>query len=60
MHYEQGGIFHSYHVAVARIKSIPSGYELVWRAEGPRLRHYSDFTRALKSNAFRPEPLASR
>jgi len=59
-HYEQGGFSHSNHVTVARIKSNPEGYELIWRAEGPRLRDYADFTRSLKSNAFHPEPLANR
>jgi hypothetical protein len=55
-HYEQGGFFDSAHIAIARVRSDGSGYELVWRADGPRLRDHRDFMRALKANAFHPEP----
>ena len=60
VHYEHGGFDRSSHVAVARIKSNPEGYELIWRAEGPGLQNYTQFTHALKSNAFHPQPLANR
>jgi hypothetical protein len=55
VHYEQGGFSHSFHVAIAKVNA--TGYELIWRADGPRLRDHPDFVRALNAGAFHPEPL---
>lgn len=55
VHYEQGGFTHSRHVAVLRVRSQPSGYELAWRAQAPWLRGYGDFVKALDANALRAE-----
>jgi len=60
VHYEQGGFVHSYHVAVARAKSNDEGFELVWRADGPKLTDHAAFVRALDTGAFRAEPPALR
>jgi hypothetical protein len=59
-HYEEGGLRHSAHIAVARVRSDGRGYELIWRADGPRLRDHRDLVRALEANAYRPEPLFQR
>jgi hypothetical protein len=54
-HYEQGGFVHSMHIAIARARPDGSGYDLIWRADGPALRDYREFAGALKANVFHPE-----
>ena len=56
VHYEQGGFVHSNHVLVARIRPNAGGFDVSWRAEGPRLQDYRDFIRELDANVFQPEP----
>ena len=60
VHFEQGGFAHSHHIVVVRRQTKPNGAELLWLAEGPRLKDYSDFVRSLKSDAFHPESFSSR
>ena len=57
-HYEQGGFAHTYHIIVVGTESDVANFKLLWRAAGPRLRDYPNFVRALKANAFIPEPLS--
>ena len=49
VHYERGGIAHSFHILVATIAKSGGRPTIVWRAVGNRLEDYSDFMSALRS-----------
>jgi hypothetical protein len=56
VHFEQGGIAHTFHIVVLRRKSWPMANAIVWRASGPRVADYAQFAVALAQGAFRAEP----
>jgi hypothetical protein len=49
VHYERGGIAHSFHILVATVSKADSKPKIVWRAVGSHLENYSEFVRALRS-----------
>ena len=49
VHYERGGIGHSFHFLVARLKVGESKPSFVWRGVGGQLKDYSTFLEALQS-----------
>jgi hypothetical protein len=57
VHYERGGIGHSYHVLVARFKAKDSKAEPLWRGVelGGPLKDYKAFLDAIESNSIRDE-----
>jgi hypothetical protein len=56
VHFEQGGIVHTFQVVVLRSKAWPVADAIVWRASGPRLADYAQFVGALAKGAFTAEP----
>jgi hypothetical protein len=50
VHYEGGGIGHSYHVLIAKYNHGDRKAEVVWHGVGEPLKDYADFLRALKRN----------
>jgi hypothetical protein len=50
VHYERGGIAHSFHVLVARLKARDSKPSFVWRAAGKQLANFRAFLDAVASN----------
>jgi hypothetical protein len=48
VHYESGGIAHSFHIIVVRFPS--SGPRVVWRAAADEYKDYSTFVGALRRN----------
>ena len=49
VHYERGGIAHTYHIAVAKLSSNHANPELAWRAIGGPFKNYAAFLDALQS-----------
>ena len=49
VHYERGGIAHSFHVLVATLTKGDVKPKAVWRAVGGRLKDYAAFLEALRS-----------
>jgi hypothetical protein len=49
VHYERGGIAHSFHVLVAKLKTGDSKPSFVWRGVGGQLKDYAAFLDAIKS-----------
>jgi hypothetical protein len=49
VHYERGGIGHSYHILVATLTKGDQKPNVVWRAVGDRLKNYSALLNALHS-----------
>jgi hypothetical protein len=49
VHYERGGIAHTYHIVVAKLSSNHANPELVWRAIGGPFKNYAAFLDALRS-----------
>src|SRR6185295_8430855 len=47
VHYERGGIAHSFHVMIATITKENSKPKLVWRGAGERLKDYRAFLDAM-------------
>lgn len=50
VHYEGGGIGHSYHVLIAKCKQGDKEAKIVWHGVGGPIKDYADFLRALKRN----------
>jgi hypothetical protein len=49
VHYERGGIAHSFHILVAKLAKADAKPKLVWRAVGRRFKDYAAFLDALRS-----------
>jgi hypothetical protein len=49
VHYERGGIAHTFHVLVARLVKNHAKPKVVWRAIGSALKDYAAFLDALRS-----------
>jgi hypothetical protein len=49
VHYERGGIAHSFHVLVAKLMKDDSKPKVIWRAAGKQLKDYAAFLDALRS-----------
>jgi hypothetical protein len=49
VHYERGGIAHTFHVLVARLAKNDAKPKVVWRAIGSPLKDYAAFLDALRS-----------
>jgi hypothetical protein len=50
VHYESGGIGHSFHVVVATCKEGDPKATLLWHGMGEPFKNYAEFLRALKLN----------
>ena len=50
VHYERGGIDHSFHVLIAELKHGDTNPRVVWRGVGRQLKNYKAFLAALDSN----------
>jgi hypothetical protein len=50
VHYERGGIGHSYHVMVIQVPQGDSKPSFVWRGVGERLKDFSAFLAAVQNN----------
>jgi hypothetical protein len=49
VHYERGGIAHTYHVLVAKIAKDETKPKIIWQAMGGPFKDYSAFVQALRS-----------
>jgi hypothetical protein len=49
VHYERGGIAHSYHILVAKLTKSDAKPKVVWRAMGGPFKDYPAFLQALQS-----------
>lgn len=49
VHYERGGIAHTYHIVVAKLSKDDVKPKLVWRAVGGPFKNYAAFLDALRS-----------
>jgi hypothetical protein len=49
VHYERGGIAHSFHILVAKLTKNDAQPKVVWRAVGAPLKDYAAFLDALRS-----------
>ncbi len=49
VHYERGGIAHTYHILVAKLTKDGAKPKVVWRAVGGPLKDYAAFLDALRS-----------
>jgi hypothetical protein len=49
VHYERGGIAHSFHILVARLAKNETEPKVVWRAVGGPFKDYAAFLEALRS-----------
>jgi|SRR5690242_19047677 len=49
VHYERGGIAHSYHILVARLAKGAMNPKVIWRAVGGPFKDYAAFGEALRS-----------
>jgi hypothetical protein len=49
IHYERGGIAHSFHILVARLGKNDGKPKVVWRAVGHQLKDYAAFLDSLRS-----------
>jgi hypothetical protein len=56
VHYEEGGLFHSFHVLIATLPKGEQKPTFVWRGIGDRLKDYSAFLGALRSGKLVEEP----
>jgi hypothetical protein len=52
VHFEQGGIAHTYHVVVLRNNPMPWNDAVLWRATGPHVIDYAQFVQALRDKEF--------
>ena len=50
IHYERGGIDHSFHILIAKVKQGDTNPRVVWRGGGGPLKDYKAFLAALDSN----------
>jgi hypothetical protein len=53
VHYERGGIAHSFHILVAKLTQIDAKPKVVWRAVGGPLKDYAVFLDALRTGKLR-------
>jgi hypothetical protein len=49
MHYECGGIIHTYHLSVAKLAKTDRKPKLIWRSVGGPLKNYAAFLDALRT-----------
>jgi hypothetical protein len=49
VHYERGGIAHSYHILVAKLTNTTAKPKLVWTAMGGPFNNYAAFVDALRA-----------
>ena len=49
VHYERGGIAHTYHILIAKLTKDDAKPAVVWRAVGAPLKDYGAFLHALRS-----------
>jgi len=49
VHYERGGIAHTYHILVAELTKDDAKPKVAWRAVGGSLKNYAEFLDALRS-----------
>jgi hypothetical protein len=49
VHYERGGIAHSFHILVAKVTKNDAKPTMVWRAVGHQLKDYAAFLEALRT-----------
>jgi hypothetical protein len=49
VHYERGGIAHSFHVLVAKLTKDDAKPKVIWRAAGRQLKDYAAFLDALRN-----------
>jgi len=49
VHYERGGIDHSFHILVTKLAKNDAKPTVVWRAVGHQLKDYAAFLDALRS-----------
>lgn len=49
VHYERGGIDHSFHVLVAKLTKDEAKPKVIWQAVGRQLKDYTTFVDALRS-----------
>jgi hypothetical protein len=49
VHYERGGIAHSFHVLVAKLTKADGKPKIIWQAVGRQLKDYSAFLDALRN-----------
>jgi hypothetical protein len=49
VHYERGGIDHSFHILVAKVTKNDAKRTMVWRAVGHQLKDYAAFLEALRT-----------
>jgi hypothetical protein len=50
VHYERGGIDHSFHILIAKLKPSDANAKVVWRGVGRQLKDYKAFLAALEGN----------
>jgi len=50
IHYEPGGIAHSFHILIAELRRGNTNPGVIWRGIGPQLKDYKAFLAALDSN----------
>jgi hypothetical protein len=48
VHYERGGIAHSFHIMIAKVAKKNAQLKLIWRGAGARLKDYAAFLDALR------------
>jgi hypothetical protein len=49
VHYERGGIDHSFHILVAKLTKNDAKPRVVWHAVGPQFKDYAAFLDALRN-----------
>ena len=49
MHYERGGIDHSFHILVAKLAKNYAKPKIIWRTVGSPLKDYAVFVSALRT-----------
>jgi hypothetical protein len=52
VHYESGGIAHSYHVLVVRVDHHPRSAHVVWSAAAISMKSSDDFVHARRGSKF--------
>jgi hypothetical protein len=52
IHYERGGIAHTFHILVAKLAKNDAKPKLVWHAVGGQLKDYAAFLDALRAGKF--------
>jgi hypothetical protein len=52
VHYECGGIVHTYHLSIAKLVKTDRKPKLIWRSVGGPLKNYAAFLDSLRSGKF--------